>query len=518
MTFINHGSAKPNSTNPNNDQYLKIVQNINNQSKSVGGLDRDLRTLNEQYPNLSAEKIMSDKGLAERVSNLLSTRYYCWGFIQEQLGAIPKDAEETVKNVLSCQGQAVLTDLESLLDPPKKFHAQNRNNPPYGFAYMHRMLVSAKINECDDALKKLASTAEKAYQKRELRIELQHFRNEFHIWKAQQQESLVIPIFNAKDTENIASIELRSSELLRKRLGWNQNFGNDPRIHPLGSFLRDLQTIIDSRKNFPLTTEVSKAIDKQFILAMPNSSLADRIDGVVYDLAPEPKGGPNWGTYHRYEDLARLKQAILRATFEDFDSWLNTDSELADNDEAQQNFYHCLSEKANAKNVTDAKKWAKQHLAYHLPLIYPALEHAYKLSTGDFLLLNEVPLYPSSEQAPANKELELSLDSSTTIKQLKAVNREIDFTQKSIENVSKTKDLFPSNQSKMIEVFKEEVKKTVQQLPENVRNNLYKRVWDLSKETRTNEDQQWGKNHYMDDLKILQQAIIDERESLKLLV
>ena len=43
------------------------------------------------------------------------------------------------------------------------------------------------------------------------------------------------------------------------------------------------------------------------------SNIRSDVDDQVYALTPGPKGGENWGQLHRYDDLSRLKMAVIKA-------------------------------------------------------------------------------------------------------------------------------------------------------------------------------------------------------------
>ena len=43
------------------------------------------------------------------------------------------------------------------------------------------------------------------------------------------------------------------------------------------------------------------------------ANIRSDVDDQVYALAPEPKSGENWGQLHRYDDLSRLRTAVIKA-------------------------------------------------------------------------------------------------------------------------------------------------------------------------------------------------------------
>ena len=69
--------------------------------------------------------------------------------------------------------------------------------------------------------------------------------------------------------------------------------------------------ILDLTGSSVLNEEQRARIDALFG-AIPANIRSD-VDDQVYALAPEPKGGENWGQLHRYNDLSRLRGAVIKA-------------------------------------------------------------------------------------------------------------------------------------------------------------------------------------------------------------
>ena len=69
--------------------------------------------------------------------------------------------------------------------------------------------------------------------------------------------------------------------------------------------------IIDLTGSSVLNVEQRARIDA-LLGAIPANIRSD-VDDQVYALAPEPKVGKNWGQLHRYDDLSRLRAAVIKA-------------------------------------------------------------------------------------------------------------------------------------------------------------------------------------------------------------
>src|SRR3989304_6688727 len=79
-----------------------------------------------------------------------------------------------------------------------------------------------------------------------------------------------------------------------------------------------IQGLIDQK---PIALTKNTRREFNFRIEALKGNVSNFLDGQIYALAPEPKGGPRWGYIHRFDDLNRLKQALVIALSQDFDAW-----------------------------------------------------------------------------------------------------------------------------------------------------------------------------------------------------
>ena len=79
------------------------------------------------------------------------------------------------------------------------------------------------------------------------------------------------------------------------------------------SWLEKSLTVIEiiDLKGLNVFTEAQKTRINALLGEIPANIRSD-VDYQVYTLAPEPKGGENWGQLHRYDNLSRLRTAVIK--------------------------------------------------------------------------------------------------------------------------------------------------------------------------------------------------------------
>jgi hypothetical protein len=109
----------------------------------------------------------------------------------------------------------------------------------------------------------------------------------------------------------------------------------------------------------PIPTELQEQLKAAFGQILEEkqlpSHLVDAIDGKIYELAPPPKGGKDWGKLHRFDDLNRFKKAFFAVLGEDFK--MNLKKQIPE-DELPE-FYNFLLQLTFGPRDTEPETWVQ---------------------------------------------------------------------------------------------------------------------------------------------------------------
>ena len=466
---------------------VDLAHGIFDLARNIGGLNYRIEAFEENPPE-EAEIEEAEALLLQQTSALVHQR--------KALFESAKEIDGIAGEILKAQLEEANRNIEYIINSKTGKIFDKQFNP--------------QIHELTAAVQDLAKDVEECISSKNLdqKPELQRERNQLlgrveELEDSQQRTGIEFSMGQREDVANMYA-ELRGNiqDLLNGPRDLHLSDGIDLEApsqsgpQALENLLYQIQMLIDAGPS-ALDETIKKRLNVQ--IDALGASMPNLIDGQIYALAPKPKGGPNWGKLHRFDDLNRLKQAIANVISQDFDRWLKAESPLKDNAEAQNLFYrniHAFSDEAptDAEPVT----WAKQNIAYNLKNIDRALRVVQQeLNPPAFFEDEEDDLLASfHEDGKLSSVSEVPETVSPEVAALQQIRDILQITSMS-EGGKKTL-----------------VKAGIMKLPAEVRNPLFGEIWDLAASYRKNEPK-WGENHCVDNLTTLEIALDMQIEKLK---
>lgn len=179
----------------------------------------------------------------------------------------------------------------------------------------------------------------------------------------------------AKRVQDIRSLEIHFSSTLDvkmdlKRSNWfNAHVQNLEKLiaayapEPENLFAC-LKVASQRRVHKDFQEQLQKEFD-QYFESNFSSELITALDHKIFELAPEPKNGKDWGKLHRYDDLNRFKQALFIVLFEDFEE--NRKDQITNKEFSK--FYEIVLRKTYGPKVTDARRWVQSEFPFLIGVI-----------------------------------------------------------------------------------------------------------------------------------------------------
>lgn len=222
-------------------------------------------------------------------------------------------------------------------------------------------------------------------------------------FKKLQNQVTLLHSFSDKCNVSLTPLETESLEdidLSTKRL----QVIIDPNSQKIPTPLFTKLAIICNRVPISLSLKEEQEIKKQGEGAISQLEKQDQdsLDGWIYKLAPPPKGGKEWGRIHRFDDLARFRNAFSKTILASIERRLQNEEEGPHLKDRQVTvFWESLHQLAFGPQVDDSIAWAKNEL----PVIGPLVKEA---------LLQVVPdyKYGLSEVNHQNEEIDLPREDS----------------------------------------------------------------------------------------------------------
>lgn len=280
-----------------------------------------------------------------------------------------------------------------------------------------------------------------------------------------------------------------------------------------------------------IPAELKEELKAAFELCLENqrfpSHLRDAIDGKIYELAPQPKGGKDWGKLHRFDDLNRFKQAFFTVLVEDSKTNLKTqilEGEFPD-------FFNFLLQEAFGPRNVDPEAWFHSEF----PALLPVVDGVAQKFLKNKLKVQEEYVFPFEDQAfgvtpfedqetDLRSEGEDETDSENDAPEHPQVN-DADLKQQTLtesfvlaqENNpriqciddlrNKIVELDHAAEEKSSSINKEAVKNLIKEnLDEDLRDSLFGQIYFLAEEKQSSVGN-WGEIHCADDLARLYRAL-----------
>lgn len=225
--------------------------------------------------------------------------------------------------------------------------------------------------------------------------------------------------------------------------------------------------------------QIQAAIDKLHAQLGSN-----RVNFWVWKLAPEPKGGKNFGLVHRYDDLTRLRDAIRNAANEAVEKQIHAQAHEADQDA----IFDCLFEEIGSPDVENPKQWIRENACYYLEKVPTAIIQALVLKNRDIIVLTPTPVQPESSFSSSQLEVPVPTTDPTAL------------LLRELEGLAERKDPISSEMMERINGIIIDIDTCAG------RSIVNKYVYEFSTDPKKGGPN-WGTRHRFDDLAVLHWAI-----------
>ncbi len=206
------------------------------------------------------------------------------------------------------------------------------------------------------------------------------------------------------------------------------------------------------------------------------------VNKYVFELSTDKKkGGPNWGTLHRYDDLDVLRRALMKAVSVDFHATVLSEHFDVKEVEEQDAFYAEISRLSGVEHGKDPVAWGKENIALYLDLMEEARTVCYRMKD------QREAAARVNEEATGKVVYEFIKNNSQA---------------KALEEVS---TWISKVNPAAVEAAKAKIRHRVEkELDSKTRSDLFRAVWQLAGEPK---EDKFGSKHYLDDLDRLDSAV-----------